>query len=234
MKKGLCMLLTGALILCLTGCSTNCPVYSLSGTYNEQEITMSYKVTDVVYPQDMRSIPVVNGYAKVYDASWYEAKENPYEGDTWNAIDMEGNLLFQEPYLYLTHFNSGGQAAAKKYDGTFVLVTANGDETSITEQQYQDFEKQYDQLETEYPDTYPEGRGSAIYQGLVLYVESVKGDTDWECLVGLADTEGNVIIPASIPVSFSHFTESLYMNEDRAIVQDFATGHIEIISITRS
>ncbi len=233
MKKGLCLLLVGALLLCFTGCQKDSSL-SATGEYNGQTITMSYKVTDVVYPQDMRSMPVVNGYAPIYDASWYEAEENPYSGDTWNVLDRQGNLLFENPYLYVTHFNAEGKAAAKKHDGTFVLVTANGQETPITEQEYIDFETTHDHLDAEYPTTYPEQTGSAIYQGLVLYVKPVGEETGRECLVGLADTEGNVIIPAFIPINFSYYTEHLYMNEDVSLVQDFSTDNIGIITITRS
>ena len=233
MKKGLCFLLIGALLLCFTGCQKNSSTLSATGEYNGQTITMSYQVTDVVYPQDMRSIPVVNGYAPIYDASWYESEENPYPGDTWNVIDRKGNLLFKEPYLYVTHFNAEGKAAAKKHDGTFVLVTADGNETPISEQEYQDFKNTYDRLKAEYPSAYPEQAGSAIYQGLVLYVKTVNEENNWDCLVGLADTEGNVIIPAFIPIRFSHYTEHLYMNEDVSLVQDFSTDNIGVITIER-
>ncbi len=238
MKRWLCLVLTGILLLCCTACGKS-NVLSATGEYNGQTITMSYTVTDVPYPEDMRSIEMHQGYAVFYDYTWYkEAEEigvNPYPGDTWNILDKEGNRLLDEPYKNLTSFNKEGITVAQKMDGSYVQLNTKLEETPITDQEYIDF--QQDSKNNLCSKTYPRGdyHYSCVNGNIAIYVELKDVDSyAGEAYAGLVDKDGNVIIPAFIPISFYKMVERLHLSEGVAYVEDAATNNIGIITITQS
>lgn len=234
MKKWICLLLAITTIVCVTACDntqkpadTHSPTVA-TGEYNGQTITMSYMVTEVGYPADMRSIAMQQGFAVFYDHAKIGA--NNYDGDTWNLLDRNGNRVLTEPYQDLASFNKDGIAVAKKMDGTYVQLNIKLEETAITEQEYLDFSldaKNYP-CTTEYPQG--EGNYSCLSGDLALYVEY----KDTTAYVGLVDKSGNVIIEAFIPIYYSDVTEHLHLSEDIAFVEDVTTNNIGIITITRS
>lgn len=122
-KRFLCVALCAVFLLCGgTGCQLIPNPHVRTGTYNGQTITMEYTLkTNLEYPVGMGYIPMINDYAVFWDMSDYGPK---VQGDTWNALDRQGEVLFDEPYMELTYFNSNGQAAAQKQSGGYVLVTA--------------------------------------------------------------------------------------------------------------
>ncbi len=232
MKKWLCFVLAGILLLLsLAGCSEKSNILSATAEYNGQTITMSYKVTDVIYPWDMRSIEMQQGYAVFYDYTWYKEYEesgvNPYPGDTWNILDKNGRRLLTEPYMHLTSFNKDGVTVAKKMDGSCVQLNTKLEETPITEQEYTDFWRnpENDTCSTEWSSCL-----SCVENGLAIYVEY----KDKKAYAGLADQDRNVIIPAFIPIYYSEMIEHLHLSEGVAFVEDDATDNIGIISITRT
>jgi len=237
MRKWLCLVFTGILLLCCTSCDSKSDVLYATGKYNGQTITMSYKVTDVVYPLDMRSIEMQQGYAVFYDLSFWDSLSdtNPYPGDTWNILDRDGNRLLTEPYKRLSSFNKAGITVAQKMDDSYVQLNTKLEETAITEQEYRDF--CWDPENNTCNKTYPKGEFnySCINNDLAIYVELKEKDSyAGTAYAGLVDKDGNVIIPAFIPVSFYKMVERLHLSEDVAFVEDSATGNIGIIAITRS
>lgn len=231
MKRWICLVLTSILIFCCTACDGNSDILSATGKYKEQTIMMSYKVTDVQYPWDMRSIEMQQGYAVFYDYMWREKKGvNSYTGDTWNILNRDGTRMLNNPFMALQPFNKLGITVAQKMDGSYVQLNTKLKETAITEQEYNNFCLDYENNLCS--KKYPKGiyTYSCINDGLAIYVEY----KDTTAYVGLADDEGNVVIPAFIPVSFQKMTERLHLSEDTAFVEDSATGNIGIIVITRS
>ncbi len=206
-----------------------------TGEYKGKTVTATYTVTDVPYPWDMQAIPTVNGYAHLYDYSKYE--EYPNMMGRWNAMDSHGNLLFEVPYRQLSYFSKEGVAVAQKQNGDYVSVTTAGEETPITEQEFERLYRQYYGGQTppkEYASKTPAGAlegGSNLYRGLALYIEPSTGGT---YLVGVADTDGNVIIPAYVRVSYSEMTEHLYLDEGTAYVEDALSGLLGKITVTIS
>ncbi len=237
MKKWLCLVLGICMLLAMTGCEGKSDVLSSTGEYNGQKITMSYKVTDVNYPEDMRSIEMQQGYAVFYDRTFWDpaSDTNPYPGDTWNLLDRDGNRLLNQPYMYLTSFNNEGVTVAQKMDGSYVQLDIRLKETPITEQQYTAF--QLDGKNNLCSKTYPQGEYhySCVNNEMAIYVEMKDKDSyAGEALVGLTDKDGNVIIPAFIPIHYSKMTERLHLSEGMAFVQDYVTNHIGIITVTQS
>lgn len=236
MKRWLCLAL-GVLLLCCASCDGKSGLLSATGEYNGKTITMSYKVTDVNYPEDMRSIEMQQGYAVFYDYTFWDSLSdtNPYPGDTWNILDRDGNRLLTEPYKHLSSFNKAGITVAQKMDGSYVQLNTKLEETAITEQEHLDF--CLDSKNNMCSKTYPKGEFnySCINNDLAIYVELKEKDSyAGTAYAGLADKDGNVIIPAFIPVSFYKMTERLHLSEDVAFVEDSSTGNIGIITITRS
>ncbi len=248
MKRWTCLLLGVCLLFAMTGCAPedvvsepdsspavshqggqNLPA-SATGEYNGQTITMSYKVTDVRYPWDMRSIEMQQGYAVFYDYSWYEEYKktgtHPYEGGTWNIMDRNGNVLLDEPYSELRPFNKDGITVAKKQDGSYVRLNTKLEETTITEQECTAFRRDNNNdICEEWVSCY-----SCVYDGLAIYVEYKDG----VAYAGLADKDKHVIIPAFIPIYYNDRIESLHLSEDVAFVEDEVSGNIAIITVTRS
>ena len=241
MKKWLSLIMVLAILLCVTACGAKPDASDKNnedgtpkkaGEYNGQTITMSYTVTDVEYPSDMRSIAMQQGYAAFYDYTFKNSTTgtNTYSGDTWNFLDQNGNRVLSEPYTELESFNKNGVAVAQKMDGTYVQLNTKLEETPITEQEYLDF--CLDANNTACNQTYPQGEGrySCLEDGLAIYVEYVDG----KAYAGLVDKNGTVIIKAYIPISYSEMVERLHLSEGVAFVEDAATSHIGMISVVRS
>ncbi len=135
-------------------------------------------------------------------------------------------------YFKLSDFNSEGLAAAQKHSGEYVKIDSGGNETIITEQEYLNFVdgNQIDSVQAPVSNNI-EGLAATgyIYEGLALYV---KETDDGSYLLGLVDENGNIIIPAFIPITFNPFNYKLSMNEDVAVIND--NGFIGIVTITRS
>ncbi|MBQ7089407.1 MAG: hypothetical protein IJN04_07195 [Clostridia bacterium] len=241
MKKWLSLIMVLAILVCVTACgakpdasdkNNEDEALKKTGKYNGQTITMTYTVTDVEYPSDMRSITMQQGYAAFYDYTFKNSTTgtNTYSGDTWNFLDRNGNRVLSEPYTELESFNKNGVAVAQKMDGTYVRLNTKLEETPITEQEYLDF--CLDANNTACNQTYPrgEGRYSCLENGLAIYVEYVDG----KAYAGLVDKNGTVIIKAYIPISYSEMVERLHLSEGVAFVEDAATSHIGMISVVRS
>ena len=241
MKKWLSLVMALAMLVCLTACgakpdasdkNNEDEALKKTGKYNGQTITLSYTVTDVEYPSDMRSIAMQHGYAVFYDYTFKNSTTdtNTYSGDTWNLIDRNGNRVLSEPYKELESFNKNGVAAAQKMDGSYVQLNTKLEETPITEQEYLDFS--LDANNSPCNQTYPQGEGnySCLDDGLAIYVEYV----DDIAYAGLVDANGTVIIRAYIPIYYSKMVERLHLSEGIAFVEDAATGRIGMISVVRS
>ena len=205
-----------------------------TGEFYGGKVTMTYTVTDVPYPFDMRYIPTVNGYAHFFDRSEYT--EFTYT-DRWNALDKDGRPLFEEKYEELSYFSADGVAVAKKQSGEYVSVTTAGEETPITEEEFERLYKQWysDQSSAGrevYPSARPDGAVSvsSLYNGaLALYVAPSEDNT---YLVGLMDSTGKVVIPAFIRVQFFEHTEHLDLHEGVAYVDDFLSNRMGKITVT--
>ncbi len=241
MKKWLSLIMVLAILVCVTACgakpdasdkNNKDEALKKTGEYNGQTITMTYTVTDVEYPSDMRSITMQQGYAAFYDYTFKNSTTgaNTYSGDTWNFLDQNGNRVLSEPYTELESFNKNGVAVAQKMDGTYVQLNTKLEETPITEQEYLDF--CLDANNTACNQTYPQGEGrySCLEDGLAIYVEYVDG----KAYAGLVDKNGTVIIKAYIPISYSEMVERLHLSEGVAFVEDAATSRIGMISVVRS
>ncbi|MBE6778784.1 MAG: hypothetical protein E7541_05295 [Ruminococcaceae bacterium] len=232
MRKWFGLMLAMVLLLCCTSCDEKSDILSATSEYNGKTITMSYKVTDVKYPWDMRSVEMQQGYAVFYDYTFWDSlsNTNPYPGDTWNILDRDGNRLLTEPYKHLAPFNKAGITVAQKMDGSYVQLNTKLEETLITEQEHLDF--CLDSKNNMCSKTYPKGEFnySCINNDIAIYVE-FKNETNY---VGLVDKDGSVIIPAFIPISYNKMVEHLHISEDTAFVEDATTGNIGIITITRS
>lgn len=192
-----------------------------TGEYNGQTVTMSYAVTDVAYPKDMRSIVMHQGYAAFYDAP-----ENAEE-DAWNLLDRNGNRMLEKPYLALQSFNEQGVTVAQER-GFYVQLDTDLKATVITEKTYQDFcadtandpcHKKFPQGDLDY---------SCLEDGLAIYVEY----EDETAYAGLVDENGTVIIPAFIPIKYLPTVERLHLSEGIAFVEDLDTGRIGMITVT--
>ena len=248
MKKWMSWLLVAVLLLSLTACNspsdtpnddkadgstttttvTPSPQPLATGEYKNQTITLTYTVTDVVYPWDMRSLEMSQGYAVFYDYTDYDP--NTLTGDTWNLLDRNGNRVLEEPYKELSDFNEDGIAVALKKDGTYVQLNTKLEETTITQEKYQSFclDPENDSCDAVFPNG--DGDYSCVDDGLALYVEYKDGQAH----VGLVDQDGNVIIPAIVPIYYTEMSETLHLSEDIAFVHDNATDKIGIITITRA
>ena len=137
--------------------------------------------------------------------------------------------------MKLTSFNKEGITVAQKRDGSYVQLNTKLEETAITEQEHLDF--CLDPENNMCSKIYPKGEFnySCINNDLAIYVELKEKDSyAGKAYAGLADKDGNVIIPAFIPVSFYKMVERLHLSEDVAFVEDSATGNIGIITIARS
>ncbi|MBQ8751677.1 MAG: hypothetical protein IJZ13_01065 [Clostridia bacterium] len=227
------VLLAIGLLLSMAGCQDR---NTATGKYNGQKITMEYAgPTDIPYAIGLPYNRMVNGCVVFYQHILVDGQlQTPTGEDCWNALDRQGNLLFDVPYRDLTLFNEQGQAAAQKHSGEYVLVNMKGEETPLTEQAFRDFESQ---MSEQYRERYGKEivgyesqtfRGF-VYNGLAPYVEKAGEDG---YLLGLATAEGHMVIPAYIPVSFIPNTYRLTMHEDTIIIDD--NGYIGIVTITRS
>lgn len=254
MKKWMSILLAGVMLVGLCGCN-NTPDVSdddssittttitttatttttktnaatpmvATGEYNGQTVTMSYIVTKVNYPGDMRSIEMRQGYAVFYDYTAIASNG----GDRWNLLDRNGNRVLSEPYMELESFNQQGIAVAQKENGAYVQLNTKLEEKIITEQEYTSF--CLDSANYPCNREYPQGEGdySCLNDGLAVYVE-YKGTTAY---AGLADENGNVIIEAFIPIYYNAMIERLHLSENVAFVEDITTNNIAMIIITRS
>lgn len=138
MKKLFCIALTLCLLtLPLCGCSgdaipekpmatvttTNSETFPapVSGTYQDQTITMQYKtVTDLNWQTDMQPTRFVNGYAVVY----FYSEEAGLE---CGLIDTSGKLTFKSTeYISLSDVHADGRLLAKKEDDTYVCLDTSG------------------------------------------------------------------------------------------------------------
>ena len=237
-KRFLCVALCAVFLLCGgTGCQLIPNPHVRTGTYNGQTITMEYTLkTNLEYPVGMGYISMINDYAVFWDMSDYGPK---VQGDTWNALDRQGEVLFDEPYMELTYFNSNGQAAAQKQSGGYVLVTAEREETPITEAEYYEFEKEisakYRESSIKFSETNEvqcvehSSTIGYVYDGLAPYVQT-NGEGTY--LLGLVNDEGSIVIPACLPIDFLWYVDHLTMHEDTLIINDF--GYIGFVTITRS
>lgn len=205
---------------------------SSAAEHKNKTVALEYNIkTDISFPEDMSYIQMINGYAVFYQPLEYT--------DGWNAIDMQGKLVFDEPYRQLTAFDSNGWAAAQKHTGEYVAVNAKGEETPITEAE---FEEIRDWLSDKYYETQekPECVNDIqmdeettavgyLYEGLAPYVQKQESG---DCLLGLVDSEGRVVIEPQIPVRFFWYIQQLSMYEDTIIIND--NGYIGIVNVVRS
>lgn len=228
-----------ALLLCgcttegsLTAQSTESGNTSSAAEHKNKTVALEYNIkTDIPFPEDMSYIQMINGYAVFYQPLEYT--------DGWNAIDMQGKLVFDEPYRQLTAFDSNGWAAAQKHTGEYVAVNAKGEETPITEAE---FEEIRDWLSDKYKEEFSEQKDTDeikdvedttavgfYYNGLAPYAQkSENGDY----LLGVVDSEGRVVVDAFIPIDFIWYTYRLSMYEDTIIIND--NGYIGIVNVVRS
>lgn len=204
----------------------------VSSDVEKNEVKLEYNIkTDIPFPIDLAYIRMINGYAVFYHYSEYS--------DGWNAIDMQGKLVFDESYLQLTAFDSNGWAAAQKNTGKYIAVNVNGEETPITEEE---FEQVRDWTSDKYKEEFSEQKdtdeikdvedSTAVgfyYNGLAPYAEKIE---NWNYLLGLIDSEGRVVVKAFIPIEFSWYTGRLSMYEDTIIIND--NGYIGIVNVVRS
>jgi len=241
MKRIISLTLCLALLFCLcsfSGCEKD-EALSATGEYNGQKITMTYKVTDITYPWDMRGIHMSQGYAIYYDHTWLEehphASYDPHVTDAWNMIDQNGTPMIEEPYLDLMSFNSEGKTVARKQDGTYVSLNTKLKETPISYEEWLAFSANPEnnpRLDAETIKIFDDGTGTSyVYEGLAIYVEP---GSDKIMRAGLMDRDKNVIIPAFIPVCYSAMIETLYLFEDVAFVVDYETNKIGIVTVTRT
>jgi len=241
MKRIISLTLCLALLFCLcsfSGCEKD-EALSATGEYNGQKITMTYKVTDITYPWDMRGIHMSQGYAIYYDHTWLEehphASYDPHVTDAWNMIDQNGTPMIEEPYLDLMSFNSEGKTVARKQDGTYVSLNTKLKETPISYEEWLAFSANPEnnpRLDAETIKIFDDGTGTSyVYEGLAIYVEP---GSDKIMRAGLMDRDKNVIIPAFIPVCYSAMIETLYLFEDVAFVEDYETNKIGIVTVTRT
>ena len=228
-----------ALLFC--GCNTEGSVTAQStesgntssvAEHKNKTVALEYNIkTDIPYPIDLSYIRMTNGYAVFYQPLEYT--------DGWNAIDMQGKLVFDEPYLQLTAFDSNGWAAAQKHTGEYVAVNVNGEETPITEAE---FEEIRDWTSDKYKEEFSEQKDTDeikdvedttavgfYYNGLAPYAQkSENGDY----LLGVVDSEGRVVVDAFISIDFIWYTQQLSMYEDTIIIND--NGYIGIVNVVRS
>ncbi len=216
----------------LTAQSTEGGNTSSVAEHKNKTVALEYNIkTDIPFPIDLAYIRMTNGYAVFYHYSEHS--------DGWNAIDMQGNLVFDESYLQLTAFDSNGWAAAQKHTGEYVAVNSKGEETSITEAE---FEEIRDWLSDKYKEEFSEQKDTDeikdvedttavgfYYNGLAPYAEKIE---NWNYLLGLIDSEGRVVVEAFIPIEFSWYTDALSMYEDTIIIND--NGYIGIVNVVRS
>ncbi len=239
----LAVLLCGILVLACVGCkefptsSVPAPQTTASttakqmpnnivatGTYNGQTISLEYVETDSLYPNDVRAVRFQNGCAVFFD---YGKVDAPYENNqydyqnTWNAINTNGIRLFEQPYLELTSFNKDGLAVAYSHDNKHCFVVSEkGDVTASYSA------VNYPYGEEDYPIDVPSHKNqeekptiktiedvdfvSYPYEGLCAFV---KDDH-----LGIADTDGNIVIPATVPLDFKEMVEKLFMDEDIIVI----------------
>ena len=238
MKKLLSLIMVLAMLVCMTACGAKPDASDKNdeddalkntGEYKGQTVALSYTVTDVEYPSDMRSIAMQQGYATFYDYTFTDSTTgtNTYAGDTWNFLNQSGKRVLSEPYMELESFNKNGLTVAKKMDGTYVQLNTELKETPITEQEYLDFCLDANNYPCNQTSPQGEGRYSCLEDGLAIYVEYVDG----KAYAGLVDENGTVIIKAYIPISYSEMVEQLHLSEGVAFVEDAATGRIGMIAV---
>ncbi|MBR3844422.1 MAG: WG repeat-containing protein [Clostridia bacterium] len=226
------LFLCGVLMVSFAGCKDS--TLKATGMYQEQPITMELAVkTNIEFPDDMPNFYFQNGYAVFYDHGDINAPDLPKDTNIWNAIDTQGNRVFEKCYNQLSHFNQDGFAVASVSNEEYKLVNTQGQEVGPYIESENDTywitpKGLYDQHNITIQNAeHPIAAVSNVYNGLVVFVE--QKDTNKQ-LLGVADENGNIIIPGTIPVFFRTVNYTLLFHEDLVIVN--YDGQLAIVKIT--
>ncbi len=112
MKKRLCFLLIGALLLCFTGCQKNPSNLSATGEYNGQKIALQLSSETDIAVEQLHSFE-----QGVVIAS---------SGTDFFMISADGKRLTEEEYHFIGGFNEDGYALAQNPDGEYVYLNTAG------------------------------------------------------------------------------------------------------------
>ncbi len=111
MKKGLCLLLVGALLLCFTGCQKDSSL-SATGEYHGQKIALHLSSeTDIAVEQ-------------LY--SFEQGVIIASSANSFFMINADGERLTEKEYTFIGRFNEDGYALAQNPDGKYVYLNAVG------------------------------------------------------------------------------------------------------------
>ncbi len=146
MKKLLSILLAIVLLCGCTGCRTAVPNTSLTGIYQNDQITVKYiAVTDRVWPEGISETWYYNNYAIIYDAGTAEKPYTDYQ-NRYSCMDASGKILFTKTCDEMLPINKNGttyinitSATAEAY---YAKVDLMGNETPCTREEYDQAKKQ--------------------------------------------------------------------------------------------
>ena len=258
MKRVLTVLLFSLLCLVLSSCAA-----PLTAQCEEEgrTVTVTYNgPTNIAYSETQKNnLCFHNGYAVVYVhhdpviGSHVHGETAP-EKCGFNAMDTEGNLIFDKPFYNLSDFNAEGWAAAQPWPFEpvrYIRVNADGREEEIDRQTYESYWEQpvhnYNFNEPFTPPEYlnPDEPKNILSMGLTswerrtkrygviweviaplwVYAPEQQGENDH--LLGFIDADGNTVIEPFIPVkdSMNYIEEGYLVINDNGMI---GIVHLEI------
>lgn len=242
MKKCIAAVLLAATLctcLLLPGCASKKQGIVATGEYNGMKITLRYD-GPLEYPaQEYGSLKCSNGYIV------FEDNGGEYGNEYWNvsgfilnAMDRQGNRVFHRPYQAITDRQDDGYFYAYTFSGTYVRVDIEGNETQIPWEEFHkrnlgndDEQRAPLPKEVEYSGEDADLLMGIVWEGLAAYTVPANLPGGNDKLLGIADAEGNIIIPACLPVNYDIYTERLFICEDTLVFRD--GEHIGIAYIER-
>ncbi len=212
----------------------------ISAVWGNKKVTLECDiVTDIRWPSDMGVIYYKNDYAVFCNYGKY-SEPIDYETLGFNVLDKNGNIVLAENLQNLSDFDSNGIAKVhyeNKLD-KFYYINLKGER--IDKEAYDGYNVTGpEQADCEALGIRHEGVGRYYigetevnhignnYNGLIPFLVGLPDSSN--SLLGLMDTDLNIVIPATMEVYLPYHL-GFYISEDRLVVN--LDGRIAILKLT--